>query len=84
MISLGPAILVAAAQYPADRHALHPAARFAGRLFLAACTLAFAGAIAQYRPVLRLLLALGLDFYAGLLLLAALLLWALRPTPDRE
>jgi hypothetical protein len=41
---------------------------------MGACALSFLGAIMQYRPLLRLLLVLGLDFYAALLLLMALVL----------
>jgi hypothetical protein len=42
------------------------------------------GAIAQFKPLLRLLLAMGADFYAAALLLAALLIWALKEKSDSE
>ena len=78
MISLGPAVLVAAALYSEERqHVRNPRGAVARRFFLAACALSFLGAITQHRPLLRLLLALGLDFYAAVILFAALLLWAL-------
>lgn len=72
MISLGPAILVAAALYSTEF------SRLARRMFLAASVLSFVGAIAQYKPLLRLLLALGIDFYAAVFLLTALLLALIR------
>ena len=72
MISLGPAALIAAGLCESRN-------RLAARVFAAACALSFFGAIMQYKPVLRLLLVLGLDFYAALLLFTALVLWARRP-----
>jgi hypothetical protein len=68
MISLGPAALIAASAY-CGQGSREIVAR---RLFMGACALSFFGAVAQYRPLLRLLLVLGLDFYAALLLFAAL------------
>jgi hypothetical protein len=85
MISLGPAVLVAAALYSGERqHARSLRESVARRLFITACALSFLGAIAQYKPLLRLLLALGLDFYATVMLLTALLLWALSREPFPE
>jgi Glycosyltransferase family 87 len=69
MISIGPAVLVAAAASSAESRG-----SLARRLFLGACVLSFLGAILQYRPLLRLLLVVGLDFYAALLLFTALVL----------
>jgi hypothetical protein len=74
MISMGPPALLAASLY-----STRPQDGMARRLFLGACALAFLGAAAQYRPLLNWLLAVGIDFYAGLLLLAALLMWSRRP-----
>lgn len=80
MISLGPAVLIGAALCSIQVHnAFEKSARW---LFFAACGMSFFGALVQYKPALRLLLALGLDFYAGLLLILALLLWAFRGVPD--
>jgi len=73
MISMGPPALLAASLYSTRSDGL------ARRLFLGACALSFVGAAAQYRPLLNWLLAVGVDFYAGLLLLAALLVWSQRP-----
>ncbi|HLN01079.1 MAG TPA: glycosyltransferase family 87 protein [Bryobacteraceae bacterium] len=85
MISLGPAVLVAAALYSEERqHVRNSREAVARRFFLAACALSLLGAIAQYKPLLRLLLALGLDFYAAVMLLLALLLWALSWAPFFE
>jgi hypothetical protein len=74
MISMGPPALLAASLY-----STRPQDGMARWLFPGACALAFLGAAAQYRPLLNWLLAVGIDFYAGLLLLAALLVWARRP-----
>jgi glycosyl transferase family 87 len=74
MISMGPPVLLAASLY-----STRPRDGTARWLFLGACALSFVGAVAQYRPLLNWLLALGIDFYAGLLLLAALLIWSRRP-----
>lgn len=69
MISLGPAALIAASLYSTEsRESL------SRRIFTAACALSLLGAVMQYRPLLRLLLVSGLDFYVALLLLAALVL----------
>jgi hypothetical protein len=69
MISLGPAVLIAAASISTE-----PRQNLARRLFAGACALSFFGAVMQYRPLLRLLLVLGLHFYAALLLFMALVL----------
>lgn len=80
MISLGPAALIAAALYSVQTQAVRsPRETVAHRLFLSACALSFLGAVTQYEPMLRMLLAWGLDFYSTLLLLAALSMWTLRP-----
>lgn len=70
LISLGPAVLVAAALCSTSQSTI------ARRLFLGGCGLSLIGATAQYKPLLRVLSALGIDFWAALLLLAALLVWA--------
>jgi hypothetical protein len=76
MISLGPAALVAAALYSVTWQTAWGLREItARRLFLAACALSFLAAVTQYKPLLQLLLAVGLDFYCALMLLAALLLW---------
>lgn len=69
LISLGPAALTAAWLYTVS-----PRKR-ANQLFLAACLLSFLGAVIQYRPWQRFLLAAGLDFWAEILLLAAFCIW---------
>jgi Glycosyltransferase family 87 len=71
MISLGPAVLVAAA-YSRARPAV------ARGLFLGGCGISLLAGVAQYKPLLRALSAAGMDFWAALLLLAALVLWARR------
>ena len=82
LISLGPAALVAAALYSGTSQAVRDRRdTLARRFFVAACVLSSIGAAMQYKPWLRLLLAWGLDFYAALLLLTALVLWALLPDP---
>jgi hypothetical protein len=93
LISLGPAALTAACLYSfatrKNRLGLEitPSARrfigWANRLFLSACLLSFLGAIIQYRPWQRFLLSAGLDFWAEILLLAALFIWITR-TPLAE
>ena len=74
MISLGPAALIAAAAYSREGCSGKSRESLAGRLFAGACALSFLGAVMQYKPLLRLLLVLGLDFYAALLLFTALVL----------
>ncbi len=79
LVSLGPAVLIAAALFTAASRTRGPSATrplaWANRLFLTSCALAFAGALIQYKPLQRWLLSVGLDFWAELLLLAAYLLW---------
>jgi len=93
LISLGPAALTAACLFTlgTSKHrpasSLTPAAgRFlwsANKLFLAACLLSFLAAIVQYRPWQRFLLAVGIDFWSGILLLAALFIWIVfTPLPE--
>ena len=81
MISLGPAVLVAAALCSEQTRLFQSTPEKAARLlFFAACGVSLCGAVVQYKPLLRLLLALGLDFYrcsVASRLLAQL--WALRP-----
>ncbi len=85
MISLGPAVLVAAALLSAEvRGERNSGSTLATKLFLCASALSMLGAIAQYKPLLRLLLTVGVDFYAEVLLLAALLIWALKEKSDSE
>jgi hypothetical protein len=85
MISLGPAVLVAAALLSAQiRGELNTSSSLANRLFLCGSSLSMLGAIAQYKPLVRLLLAMGADFYAAALLLAALLIWALKEKSNSE
>lgn len=74
LISLGPAALIAAALYSRE-----PRRSLAGNLFVCASALSFAGAILQYKPALRFLLACGIDFYVGATLLGALLHWTRIP-----
>lgn len=76
LISLGPAALVAGCLYSKKVSRETPSGGlWARRLFVAACGLSMAAAVLQYRPLVHLLLALGIDFYAAVLLLGALLLW---------
>lgn len=78
MISLGPALLVAAAMYSGGRTFTPLACAWtARRLFLFACVLSLSGALVQYRPAIRFMLAIGVDFYVNLLLMAALAFWIL-------
>jgi hypothetical protein len=80
LISLGPAVLVAAALYSRPPGAadgwLNRAAR---RLFLGACAVSAVGVAAQFRPLLHLLAACGLDFLVAVLLLTALWFWSIVP-----
>jgi hypothetical protein len=73
LISLGPAILIAACLFTIAAHTR--IAQRANALFLAACLISFIQAILQYKPWQRVLLTIGLDFWTELLLLAAFLLW---------
>jgi hypothetical protein len=89
MISIGPAVLIAAAAYSRGRGCrVDVRVRLARGLFVAASALSLMSAVVQVRPVLRLFLTLGVDFIAALLLLVALLLWAVLPeqhhTSDRS
>lgn len=79
MISLGPAVLIAASLYSAGsttRRRTIPR-----ELFVAASVLSSFAAAAQYKPLLRVLLAWGIDFYAAVLLFFALVLWTRSPGP---
>jgi cytochrome bd-type quinol oxidase subunit 2 len=93
LISLAPAALIAACLFtlatsekPSNIHAISQAPRSisaANRLFLAACLISFLGAIVQHKPWQRVLLTIGLDFWAEVLLLIALFLWIGRsPLPE--
>lgn len=75
MISLGPAVVVAAAIY--SKGAQPPSIRSASiarRLFEIACALSLLCALLQYKPAIRFTLAIGADFYVSLLLFVALAL----------
>lgn len=93
LISLAPAALIAACLFTlgsseklANVRVSSSALRsisWANRLFLAACLLSFLGAIIQHKPWQRVLLTIGLDFWAEVLLLIALFLWIVRtPLPE--
>jgi hypothetical protein len=69
LISLAPAALTAAWLYTLGTR------KRANQLFSAAALLSFFGAIMQYRPWQRFLLAAGLDFWSEILLLAAFVIW---------
>lgn len=77
LISLGPAVLTAACLYTLGARKLkqNPYISRANGFFLGACVLSFMGAVIQYRPWLRFLLAVGLDFWVEILLTAAFLIW---------
>jgi hypothetical protein len=75
LISLGPAALMAAALFTLSVRAKPPQLSWANTLFLAACSISFVQAILQYKPWQRILLTIGLDFWAEILLLAAFLIW---------
>lgn len=78
LISLGPAALTAACLYTIAYRKHPPStspAKIANKCFLTACLLSFIGAIVQYKPWQRFLLSIGLDFWAGASLLAALFIW---------
>ena len=87
LISLAPAVLTAGYLYTRGRRELcggppkpeeRRSASIAGGLFLGACLLFFLGTVIQYRPWQRFLLAAGLDCWAEMLLLAALMIWITR------
>ena len=84
LISLGPAVLIAACLFTLGTSNLDSAPATAkqrrsifraNKLFLTACALSFAGAVVQYKPWQRFLLSIGLDFWAEVFLLAALFIW---------
>jgi hypothetical protein len=91
LISLGPAALIAGCLFTLGTSdggpSMAPDAKrglsWANRLFLAACLISFGEAVLQYKPWQRILLSVGLDFWAEVLLLAAFLIWILR-TPLAE
>lgn len=77
MISLGPAVLIAAMTYSESTNRPRAGSIWlAQRLFVLACSLSFLCAVLQYRPVIRVTLAIGMDFYVSLLLFVALILWS--------
>jgi len=73
LISLGPAALTAGCLFTIGRRK----DRRANGLFLGACMLSVLGAIIQYKPWQRFLLAAGLDFWTEILLLSAFVVWIL-------
>ena len=76
LISLGPALLIAACLYTRSRE--ERTARggaLANTLFLGASLLFILGTVIQYRPWQRSLLEAGLDCWAEVLLLAAFMIW---------
>ncbi len=76
LISLGPAALIAACLFTLSTR--DNSTRFAGwanRLFIAACLISFGAALLQHKPWQRFLLTIGIDFWAEVLLLAALFIW---------
>ncbi len=80
LISVAPAVLTAAALFTASEQVARSGSsargiRLTNGLFVAASLMAFAGAIIQHRPWQRWLLTVGLDFWAEILLAAALLFW---------
>lgn len=93
LISLAPAALIAACLFTLGSSENLTSIRvtastlrsisWANRFFLAACLLSFLGAIVQHKPWQRVLLTIGLDFWAEILLLIALFLWIVRtPLPE--
>lgn len=85
MISLGPAVMVAAAIYSDGAgHTSIRSAWIARRLFELACALSLSCALLQYRPAIRFMLAIGVDFYVSLLMFATLALSAVNVKPLRE
>jgi hypothetical protein len=93
LISLAPAALIAACLFTLGTSQKLPSIRittsalrsisWANRFFLTACLLSFVEAIVQYKPWQRVLLTIGLDFWAEVILLVALFLWIVRtPLPE--
>ncbi len=86
LISLGPAAVIGAAFFTI-RSAGNRDTRnsWANRLYLAAALLSFGAACVQYKPYLRLLQAVGIDFWVAGLLGGSLLLWMLgKPSAIEE
>lgn len=84
LISLAPAMLTAACLYTLSEECAASRsfpASLARRLAAWAGVVALLGTIIQYRPWHRFLLAVGIDFWAELLLLAAMLIWLVRTDP---
>jgi Glycosyltransferase family 87 len=76
LISLGPAAVIGAAFFTIRSEGNPDTGnRLAARFYLAAALLSFGGACIQYKPYLRLLQAIGIDFWVSCLLGASLLLW---------
>lgn len=86
LISLGPAAAIGAAFFTI-RAANSSDTRnlWANRLYLASALLSFGAACVQYKPYLRFLQAIGIDFWVSCLLGASLLLWITgRPSATGE
>ncbi len=80
MISMVPAVLVATALHSRPSCGTRSTReRLARRLFVTASALSLVSAVTQVKPLLRLLLVLGADFFAASALLVALLLRATQP-----
>lgn len=76
LISLGPAAVIGAAFFTTRAvNSSDTRNRWANRLYLAAALLSFGAACVQYKPYLRLLQAIGIDFWVASLLGGSLLLW---------
>ncbi len=76
LISLGPAAVIGAAFLsPSPTDHLNARKLWASRTYLAAALLSFGAACVQYKPYLRWLQAIGIDFWIACLLGASFLLW---------
>ncbi len=86
LISLGPAAVIGAAFFTirAENGSDERNAR-ANRLYLAAAILSFGAACVQYKPYLRFLQAVGIDFWVSCLLSVSLLLWMVgQPSAEED
>ena len=86
LISLGPAAVIGAAFLSVRApDSLEPRNSLANRLYFAAALLSFGAACIQYKPYLRWLQAIGIDFWVSCLLGASLLVWmAAKPDATNE
>jgi len=78
LISLAPAAITAACLFTlasTEQIRKARAPRWANGLFLTVCAISFLEAVAQYRPLTRYCLVIGVDFWMEVLLLIAFAIW---------